>query len=58
MYPPKCYCDITGFESPNYIDPKTQLRYANSEAFKISRSLTPDEVQARLAIRNAANVLK
>lgn len=58
LYPPKCYCDITGFESPNYVDPKTQLRYANSEAFRVARSLTPDEVQARLAIRNAANVLK
>lgn len=58
MYPPKHYCDITGFESPNYFDPKTKLRYANAEAFRAARMLTPDDVQARLAIRNAANVLK
>lgn len=47
----------TGCEAP-YIDPKTQLRYASAEAFRIARSLTEDEVQARLAIRNAQSVLK
>lgn len=57
LYPPKRYCDITGCEAP-YVDPKTHLRYANTEAFKIARSLTEDEVQARLGIRNAQSVLK
>lgn len=57
MYPPKAYCDITGCEAP-YVDPKTHLRYANTEAFRVARSLSPDEVQARLAIRNAQIVLK
>lgn len=46
-----------GCEAP-YVDPKTHLRYANTEAFKIARSLTEDEVQARLGIRNAQSVLK
>lgn len=40
------------------MDPKTHLRYANTEAFKIARSLTDDEVQTRLGIRNAQSVLK
>ena len=39
-YPPKRSCDRTGLEAP-YIDPKTQLRYANAEAFRLARSLTP-----------------
>eukprot|EP00879_Flechtneria_rotunda_P017181 GHRR01017994.1.p1 GENE.GHRR01017994.1~~GHRR01017994.1.p1 ORF type:complete len:161 (+),score=24.59 GHRR01017994.1:105-587(+) len=54
MYPAKRYCDITGYVA-KYIDPKTQLRYANPEAFRIARSLTPEDVQARLAVRNANN---
>jgi INO80 complex subunit C len=50
-------CWHAGCEAP-YVDPKTHLRYANTEAFKIARSLTEDEVQARLGIRNAQSVLK
>jgi hypothetical protein len=46
-----------GCEAP-YVDPKTHLRYANTESFRIARSLTDDEVQARLGIRNAQSVLK
>eukprot|EP00882_Tetradesmus_deserticola_P021851 GHRQ01023661.1.p1 GENE.GHRQ01023661.1~~GHRQ01023661.1.p1 ORF type:complete len:183 (+),score=91.75 GHRQ01023661.1:130-678(+) len=57
MYPPKAYCDITGCEAP-YVDPKTHLRYANADAFRVARSLMEDDVQARLAIRNAQVVLK
>lgn len=48
---------VAGCEAP-YVDPKTHLRYANSEAFKIARSLTDDEVQTRLGVRNAQSVLK
>jgi INO80 complex subunit C len=51
-----CSC-APGCEAP-YVDPKTHLRYANTEAFKIARSLPDDEVQARLGIRNAQSVLK
>eukprot|EP00775_Hariotina_reticulata_P005858 gene5858-6099_t len=57
MYPPKRYCDITGTEAA-YVDPMTKLRYGSTEAFRVARSLTADEIQARLAIRNAQNVLK
>lgn len=57
MYPAKKYCDITGFEAP-YTDPRTKLRYANTEVFKLIRSLPDDYIQGYLALRNAAVVLK
>ncbi|KAM0066539.1 putative INO80 complex, subunit Ies6 protein [Helianthus debilis subsp. tardiflorus] len=41
MHPRKQICDITGFEAP-YSDPRTHLRYANTEVFKLIRSL-PNE---------------
>ncbi|QCD95785.1 INO80 complex subunit C [Vigna unguiculata] len=57
MHPCKKICDITGFEAP-YHDPRTNLRYANTEVFKIIRSLPNEYVQRYLALRNAAIVLK
>ncbi|XP_010266898.1 PREDICTED: INO80 complex subunit C [Nelumbo nucifera] len=57
MYPSKKFCDITGFEAP-YVDPRTNLRYANSEVFKRIRALPNEYVQRYLALRNAAIVLK
>ncbi|KAF8406656.1 hypothetical protein HHK36_008746 [Tetracentron sinense] len=57
MYPSKKFCDITGFEAP-YIDPRTNLRYANTDVFKCIRSLPNEYVQRYLALRNAAVVLK
>ncbi|KAK7323464.1 hypothetical protein VNO77_26938 [Canavalia gladiata] len=57
MHPCKRICDITGFEAP-YHDPRTNLRYANTEVFKIVRSLPNEYVQRYLALRNAAIVLK
>ncbi|GLT86058.1 hypothetical protein SLE2022_042210 [Rubroshorea leprosula] len=57
MHPCKKICDITGFEAP-YYDPRTNLRYANAEVFKLVRSLPNDHVQRYLALRNAAIVLK
>lgn len=56
-YPPAVYCDITGLPAP-YTDPVTKLRFANADAFRAARSLSTDEVQARLALRGAATVLK
>ncbi|KAH0657582.1 hypothetical protein KY289_026330 [Solanum tuberosum] len=44
MHPGKKICDITGFEAP-YFDPRTKLRYANTEVFKAIRSLPNDYVQ-------------
>ncbi|OWM83974.1 chromatin-remodeling complex subunit ies6 [Punica granatum] len=57
MHPCKRICDITGYEAP-YLDPRTKLRYANTEVFKIIRSLPNDHVQRYLSLRNAAVVLK
>ncbi|KVH98257.1 YL1 nuclear, C-terminal [Cynara cardunculus var. scolymus] len=57
MHPRKHICDITGFEAP-YSDPRTHLRYANTEVFKLIRSLPNEYVQRYLALRNAAVVLK
>ncbi|WVZ77018.1 hypothetical protein U9M48_024921 [Paspalum notatum var. saurae] len=57
IYPPKRYCDITGFEAP-YVDPRTKLRYADPEVFKHIRMLHDDYVQRYLALRNASTPLK
>lgn len=57
MHPSKKICDITGYEAP-YYDPRTNLRYANADIFKLIRSLPNEYVQRYLALRNAAVVLK
>ncbi|XP_047333803.1 chromatin-remodeling complex subunit ies6-like [Impatiens glandulifera] len=57
MHPVKRICDITGYEAP-YYDPRTNLRYANTEVFKQIRALPNEYVQRYLALRNAAVVLK
>ncbi|CAK7343730.1 unnamed protein product [Dovyalis caffra] len=57
MHPPMRICDITGFEAP-YHDPRTNLRYANTDVFKLVRSLPNEYVQRYLALRNAAVTLK
>nr|POF11851.1 protein exordium-like 7 [Quercus suber] len=57
MHPCKRICDITGYEAP-YYDPRTNLRYANADVFKLVRSLPKEYVQSYLALRNAAVVLK
>ncbi|CAN8276775.1 unnamed protein product [Cochlearia groenlandica] len=55
--PCKRICDVTGFEAP-YVDPRTNLRYANAHVFKTVRSLSTDQVHQYLSLRNAAVVLK
>ena len=57
MLPQKKYCDITGLTS-KYTDPKTGLRYHNAEIYQFIRTLSVPNVQAYLASRNAAVVLK
>ncbi|KAA8529152.1 hypothetical protein F0562_034049 [Nyssa sinensis] len=57
MHPCKRICDLTGFEAP-YFDPRTSLRYANADVFKLIRSIPSEYVQRYLALRNAAVVLK
>ncbi|BBH06909.1 hypothetical protein Prudu_018676, partial [Prunus dulcis] len=44
MHPCKRICDITGYEAP-YYDPRTGLRYANADIFKLIRSLPNEYVQ-------------
>lgn len=48
---------FTFFQAP-YHDPRTKLRYANTEVFKQIRSLPNEYVQSYLALRNAAVVLR
>lgn len=45
------------FQAP-YYDPRTTLRYANADIFKVIRSLPNEYVQRYLAMRNAAVVLR
>ncbi|XP_033131316.1 uncharacterized protein LOC103844367 [Brassica rapa] len=45
------------FEAP-YVDPRTNLRYANAHVFKTLRSLSTHQVHHYLSIRNAAPLLK
>ena len=56
-YPAKKYCDLTG-QPARYTDPKTKLRYADAAAFEALQRLSPEQVQATLALRRAAVVLK
>ncbi|KAI8823779.1 YL1 nuclear protein C-terminal domain-containing protein [Fimicolochytrium jonesii] len=53
LMPQKKYCDITGLEAP-YTDPKTSLRYHNSDVYQFIRTLQPQHVQMYLELRNAA----
>ncbi|XP_039146108.1 chromatin-remodeling complex subunit ies6 [Dioscorea cayenensis subsp. rotundata] len=57
MYPPKKFCDVTGFKAP-YVDPRTSLRYASPDVLKCIRYLPNEYVQRYLSLRNAAIVLK
>ncbi len=57
VYPPKRYCDLTGYEAP-YTDPRTGLRYAAAPLFPVLRTLPAEQVQGFLAARNAHVVLK
>ncbi|KAJ3158168.1 chromatin-remodeling complex subunit ies6 [Geranomyces michiganensis] len=51
--PAKKYCDITGLEAP-YTDPKSGLRYHNSDVYQFIRTLEPQHVQSYLSLRDAA----
>lgn len=53
----KHYCDITGLPAP-YTDPKTRLRYHNSEVFGIIRNLGPGVAEQYLEARGAHTILK
>lgn len=52
IHPPKKYCDLTGLPA-KYTDPRTGLRYASHENFKVIQDLPVETVQEILALRNA-----
>ena len=51
------YCDVTGLPAP-YLDPKTRMRYHNSEVFAMIRSLPPGVAEQFLEARGAHTALK
>lgn len=53
----KQYCDVTGLPA-RYTDPKTKLRYYNSEIFGVIRTFPPGVPDQYLAARGANVVLK
>lgn len=55
--PKQKYCDITGLPAP-YSDPKTGLRYFNTEVYSVIKTLSTTQVQEYLAARGAHTVLK
>ncbi|THW95331.1 hypothetical protein D6C90_00823 [Aureobasidium pullulans] len=55
--PKQKYCDITGLPAP-YSDPKTGLRYHNTEVYSVIKTLSTTQVQDYLAARGAHTVLK
>mmetsp|Transcript_26802 Transcript_26802/g.86052 ORF Transcript_26802/g.86052 Transcript_26802/m.86052 type:complete len:126 (-) Transcript_26802:87-464(-) len=57
MYPKRKYCDLTGYVAP-YTDPLTKMQYCSVAAFAQIRALTPEQVQAHLALRGANVVLR
>jgi INO80 complex subunit C len=55
--PKQKYCDITGLPAP-YSDPKTGLRYHNTEVYSVIKTLSTTQVQEYLAARGAHTILK
>ncbi|PHH64825.1 hypothetical protein CDD81_3891 [Ophiocordyceps australis] len=53
----KRYCDVTGLSAP-YLDPKTRMRYHNTEVFSLIRSLPQTSAEQYLEARGAHTVLK
>jgi len=53
----KRYCDVTGLPAP-YMDPKTRMRYHNSEVFALIRSIPQGTAEQFLEARGAHTVLK
>jgi len=53
----KKYCDITGLPT-SYTDPKTRLRYYNSEIYSYIKGMSQAGTEGYLAARGAHTVLK
>ncbi|OIR58963.1 MAG: Ino80 complex subunit Ies6 [Amphiamblys sp. WSBS2006] len=56
-FPQRKYCDITGLPT-TYTDPKTGLNFYSEEIYRLISKMSPNTVQAYLAIKNANVVLK
>ena len=52
QYPRKRYCDVSHFPA-TYTDPSTRLHFCDSLRFAVVRSLSREQVNARLALRRA-----
>lgn len=57
ILPAKKYCDITGFPA-NYTDPKTKMRFATKEAFRMARNMPEHRVEEFLKLRHAQTRIK
>jgi len=55
--PKKKYCDVTGLES-KYTDPRSGLRYYNSDIFKMMQTFSEPLKNQYLSIRKALFVIK
>merc|ERR1712216_618321 len=49
-YPPKRYCDVTGFPA-KYTDPATKIRYARANNYTAMRNMPKETADAWLALR-------
>lgn len=57
ILPKKKYCDITGLES-KYTDPRSGLRYYNSDIFKLVQNFTEPQKNQYLSLRKALFLIK
>jgi hypothetical protein len=56
-FPPRKYCDLTGFEAP-YTDPRSGLRFSSVAAYRFLQELPEYSRYQLLGLRNAAPVLR
>lgn len=52
QYPRKKYCDVSHYPA-YYTDPSTRLHYCDALRFAVVRSLSREQINARLALRRA-----
>jgi INO80 complex subunit C len=57
VLPKKKYCDVTGLES-KYVDPRSGLRYYNSDIFKLVQNFTEPLKNQYLSLRKALFIIK
>jgi len=57
IFPKKKYCDITGLEG-RYTDPRSGLRYYNSDIFKLLQNFPEPLRNQYLSLRKALFILK